>query len=158
MVTDKERDARRVLEEARSLLEHKPEAYVARPRLLGDEDPLEPEPEPEELEPPRRLDTEPRSAPADPWANWERWVSVRIAAALEVERERTAEVVALALGETVADERQAAAQTWRDQVRGLRADLARTEAVLEQLRRLVEIERHKVLDLPALPLSRRDIN
>ena len=81
-----------------------------------------------------------------------------IAAALEVERERTAEVVAQALAEVVADEREAAAQTWRDQVRGLRADLARTEAVLEQLRRLVEIERHKVLDLPALPLSRRDIN
>jgi hypothetical protein len=159
--------------------------------MLYDE-PDEPEPEP-----PRRLDTAPRSQPD--WAPWEAWVTARIDSALAAEREWMAEVVSLALGETLAKalgaerepweawvtaridsalaeerewmaevvslalgetlakalgaEREASAQALRD----LRADLNRAEAVVERLHRVIELERSRVVDLPALPL-RRDLN
>jgi hypothetical protein len=161
---NEERDerARRALDEARSLIEKRPERYVykAPPRALYLDDEPEPapfEPEPDDASERRGLDTAPRSA-ADPWAPWEAWVTARIEthlnAALAIEREELKEIIA----HVIATERERAGAAWRDQVAGLRADLTRTEAVREQLRRLVEIERARTIDIPALPLSRHEVN
>jgi hypothetical protein len=57
----------------------------------------------------RKLDT----APAEPQTDWAAYIEQRIAA----EREFLFAVVAEALGSSIADEREAAAQTLRDQVR-----------------------------------------
>jgi hypothetical protein len=153
MTDNKERDqqARRILREAHSLLRKPVEPYTPPARMLYDE--LD-EPEPFQPEPVRRqrLDTAPPSEPD--WSGWEQWLETRLNAALAIQREEIAEIIA----HVIADERERAGAAWRDQVAGLRADLTRTEQLLEQLRRLVEIERHKVIDLPALPARRNDIN
>jgi hypothetical protein len=150
-------DRARILREARATLDRRVEPYVfkALPRAYLDDPP---EPEPFEPAPARsaRLDTAPeqRSAPtATDWSAWEAWVAARIEAALIEERQAIAEIMSEALGHCLAREREDAAEA----MRGLRDDLRRAEAALQQLQKLVEIERAKVVDLPALP-ARRDFN
>jgi hypothetical protein len=164
MVSNEDRDqrARRALAEARALIDRKIEPYVPpRRALLGIyygapiAEPIEPEAEPTAFE---------RQPQADPWAGWNQWLETKLNAALAIERQELIEIVAQviadereALAHVVADERERAAEAWRAQVDGLRADLTRCEAVLEQLRKLVEFERARTIDLPALP-ARRDMN
>jgi hypothetical protein len=158
MVSNNNKD---ILREARELLENPPPRHIFRRAYLDGPargpDPWAPEPEPPGLDDlaPERRQAQPQPAT---WGPWEAWIAARIESALVEERERTAEVMAEALGLTIARERKAAAEAMREQVRGLRDDLSRAEAALQQLHRLVEIERHKVLDIPALPLSHRDVN
>jgi hypothetical protein len=141
-------DRARIIREARATLDRKPAPYqyVAPPRMLGDdiEEPFEPAPAFEQ----RQAQTQ-----ADPWAGWEAWLETRLNAALAFQWQELVEIVA----HVIANERERAAEAMHEQVRGMRDDLTRAEAALEQLRKLVEIERHKVLDLPALP-ARRDFN
>jgi hypothetical protein len=165
-MTDKERD--RILREARATLARPVEPYTPPARMLGDHDPLELEPL-DELEPkytpePERRQAQPPPAPpaADPWADWERWLETRLNAALAIQRQELVEIVAQVVADAreviahvVADERERAAEAMREQVRGLRDDLSRAEQVLEQLRKLVEIERSRTIDLPALPARDR---
>ena len=154
MTNNKERDARRIRAEARALLEERPAVYVPS-RMIGDE--LD-EPEPFEPAPARRprLDTR-QPQPEPDWSAWETWLETRLNAALAIQREEIAEIIA----EVIAGEREAAAEAWRDQVRGLRADLDKTAQLLEQLGKIIDFEgaeRAKVvMDLPQLP-RRGDLN
>ena len=107
-----------------------------------------------------RLDTtEQRQAPtateADPWAGWERWLSIRIESALAEERERTAEVMAEALGLTIAREREAAQRELNAQVGELKVETAKLEHAMKHLASLIELEKNRSLDLPALPARDR---
>ena len=156
---ERDQQARRVLREARRLLEQQPEPYTPpasfrermnrRVRMI-DEDveelgPFEPAP--------ARLDTRQQPQPEPDWAPWETWLESRLNAAVAIEREKIYEVLA----EVVAGERDRAAEAWRDQVRGLRADLDKTAQLLDQLGKVIEYERSErakvVVDLPALPRS-----
>ena len=164
-MTDEER--RQVLREARATLAIPMDLYVPPRRAVMLDEFEQPELEPRYTPEPEPRQAQPPPAPpaADPWAGWNQWLETRLNAALAIQRQELVEIVAQVVADeretiahVVADEREAAANAWRDQVRGLRADLAKTEAVLEQLRRLVEIERARTIDLPALPLSRREVN
>ena len=152
-MSNNERDARRALAEARRLLEERPELYV--PTFGDDIDEPEPEFEPAPARR-QRLDTRPQPQPEPDWAPWETWLETRLNAALAIQREELFEILA----QLVAGEREAAAEAWRDQVRGLRADLDKTAQLLEQLGKVIEYERSErakvVMDLPALP--RREMN
>jgi hypothetical protein len=158
MSNNNNEDRARILREARATLDRRPEPYQYRalPRMLYD-DPPEPEFEPAPARSPR-LDTAPeqRSAPtADPWAGWERWLSVRIESALVEERERTAEIMAEALGLTIAREREAAQRELNAQVGELKVETAKLEHAMKHLASLIELEKNRSLDLPALPARDR---
>jgi hypothetical protein len=89
VVSNKERDERthRALDEARSLLDRRPEPYVYQPppRMLYD-DPPEPDPfEPEAAAPERRQQPQPQPE-ADPWAGWNQWLETRLNAACRAVR------------------------------------------------------------------------
>jgi hypothetical protein len=173
-------ERRRILDEARANIERPVEPYTP------PEEPVRYKTyEPRERMPPQRLDTAPaRTVPTDSatdWSGWETWVSARINAALLEEREimmtaaldmsveLMAQVVAAereALdaiiknereewGRKIADERA----HWQREMSELRVEAAKLNSACDELHRMLNIERAKnVIDLPALPLSRRDVN
>jgi hypothetical protein len=145
-MSNKERD--RILREARAMLDdRRPAPYVARPRMIGDVDPLERE----SFEP----EPEPEPQPAT-WGPWEAWIQARIEAALIVERQAVAAIMAEALGQTIARERRAAQRELHAQVGELRIETARLEHAMRHLSELIQLEKNRSLDLPALP--RHDLN
>jgi hypothetical protein len=161
MSDNKERD--RIMREARSLLDSKPAPYqyVPPPRMLGDdiEEPFVPAPARSP-----RLDTratpQPQPAPdtATDWGPWEAWISARIDAALIVEREAIAEIMAEAIGRCMARERRELHAQLAELKREKRnrADEAFVRA-MKHFEELVEMEKNRILDLPALS-ARRDFN
>jgi hypothetical protein len=138
-------DARRILREARALLEQQPAPYTPSPRavLLHDEpdepDEFEPAPAPEP-----KLDTAP--------PNWSD-IEERFAQ----EREFSLAVIAEALALTMRDAQEDVEKELQYQVRTLKADIAAAQDAVAQLRSALDLERTRVLDLPALP-ARRDLN
>jgi hypothetical protein len=129
-------DRRRILREARELLERRPEY----------EPPPEPvrrrvyDPGPAELPtPPRRLDTPP--------PDFEAWLQERLAAERQVMLRAIVRIVGRSLGESVAAERAA----WEGKLRELRLECAKLSSTLDSLHDVISAERSKVLELPALP-------
>ena len=106
--------------------------------------------------PAQKLDTMPLAAAnseAD-WTAWETWLQTR----LEAEREATlgavVEIVAQALGDVVGDAIQQERDLAQRNLRELRAESAKLSSTVDELFRLLNAERGKVIDLPALPLRR----
>lgn len=106
-MSDNDRDerARRALDEARSLIENPPD-YIFRRAYLDKKGAPEfatPEPEPDEL---TALEQRHAQAPSATEGAWEAWIQTRIAEALSIEREWTAEVMSEAIGRCMARERR----------------------------------------------------
>jgi hypothetical protein len=152
-MTDEE-ERRRILREARATLDRRPEPYVykARPRAYLDD---APEFVPAPARSPRLDTTEQRQAPtateADPWAGWERWLSIRIESALAEERERTAEIMA----EVIAAAREASQRELHAQIGELKVETAKLEHAMRHLSELITLEKNRTIDLPALPARDR---
>jgi hypothetical protein len=149
-----EREA--IMQQARENIAKRPEPYVPPPP--GDWQPAEPE---RLDEPPRRLDT-----PAVDWAEIDRRivavVDQHICESVINERAFLLEVVAQALGESLADARHDAAAELADKVRALRTELAQAQATIADLRVAVaelriERARSTVIDLPN-PVAPRRVN
>jgi hypothetical protein len=153
-----------IMARARELLATPPAAYTPQEeplRYRRYDPPLKREPEPRRREPRRPTDAmakrmaDASAAPHEPdWSQWEAWLQTR----LETERETTlgavVEIVAQALGDVVGDAiEQERDQAQRD-LRELRAEAAKLASTVDELFRLLNAERGKVIDLPALPLRR----
>jgi hypothetical protein len=95
-------------------------------------------------------------------AAWNAWLDARLDERLQDERDFMVEAVGTALGEATADlrdeideQRKKARQQLHEEVKLLRAELCELSTVVSELRKVIASEHARVLDLPALPQSRR---
>jgi hypothetical protein len=154
---------------SRQLLENPPEPYSApaEETLLHGRR-FDPQPRERERRRERRLTDaqvqRANAAAATPevqdWTPWETWVSARIDAALQAEREvmleAITEIVGQSLGTVLADALETERQQWQRQLGELRTEAAKLSETTNELYRLLSIERAKVIDLPAVPLRPRN--
>ena len=113
------------------------------------------EPEPEPYREPDAVRA--RRQAAEHEDAWNAWFDNRLDQRLEEERADLIEVVGLALGEALDDQREDARQQLHDEVRALRIELAEVSTVVSELRQVIASEHARVLDLPPLPRV-RDLN
>ena len=130
-----ERDerARRALDEARELIENPPD-YIFRRAYLDKKGAPEfatPEPEPKPDDLTTALEQRHAQAPSATESAWEAWIQTRIAEALSIEREWTAEVMSEAIGLCMARERREL-QAQVAQLRRERERLNKCDAAFER--------------------------
>ena len=155
---DRDRRARQILDEARETLARQPQPYLAPAEPLRYRTTYKPEPEPE----PPKLDIAPAPPPMDWWAA----IDQRIEQHVEAERGFMLAVVGEALGEALADAREehhkALADARAEHQKELHKQALELKTGLNGLedavRKLAAAEHKTIVDLPALPLSRRDVN
>jgi hypothetical protein len=168
-----EAERERIVETSRRLLANPPEPYRAPAEETMLRSQRDPQPRERERrrherglsEATRRIDAAAAAAAQQPetdWRGWEAWVSARIDAALQAEREvmlaAVVEIVGESLGNVLGDALEAERLQWQRQLGELRTEAAKLSETTNELYRLLSIERAKVIDLPNPVQSRRDVN
>lgn len=147
-----------VLAEARATLASQPQRYVPRAEPTVIHKTHDPEPEPEYRP---QLDTTPIGMTAD----WAAYIERRINERVEEERSTILAAVMGAfdaldipgLCQGIADAREHGEKRMAEQLREVRAALNEMQSAFAKLA-AAEAQHKAIIDLPALPLSRRDVN
>ena len=146
------------LRETRSFQTDKPRGHfepIRRRQMRRDP---EPETQPEPEEPPVRYTESTWTTRAVDDGGWWAAIDARINAAVAAERDTICAIVAEALGGALKDTEKAQSRILHAELNALRVEVHRLENLLEALRVASEHERAKVIDLPAMPLQRNDVN